>query len=132
MIRPDGWTRETQGNDRVVFRDPTGRHQTTLAILALHAPPTFEEFTMLCEHRLDAERAESSHAFIEGGVPLNERGRFVCIYSGGNRESRRMFCGYLTASDQKFISLYVGIGISTKDQVDTFSFFAEQAMQEFK
>ena len=132
MISPDGWTYEKQAEDRIVFKDPTGRQQTTLSVLALRARPTFDEFKLLCSHRLNAERAESSKVFIEGGVPQIDHGKFVCIYSGGNRDTRRMFSSYLTANEQQFTTLYVeGIGISGKDHLETFAFFVEQAITEF-
>jgi hypothetical protein len=84
LAAPDGWREVKKDDERVVFRTPDERQQATVSLMRFDAVPSFEDFKLLCAHRLEAEKKGSPGAFLEpeSPEPFARVGRFGMFYSG--------------------------------------------------
>jgi hypothetical protein len=56
VTAPPGWQQVTKTADRLVLRTSDRREQAVISVLRLGADANLEDFTRLCQLRIDAER----------------------------------------------------------------------------
>ena len=122
-----GWTETERAPDRIVVKSADGRQGVTLSTMRFTADPTAEEFGVLCQHRLDAERADaeqtgSPREILEGGEPRAVADGFVMVYTGMVRDTANVFSGFLSLQRHQLATVYL----------ESFDQTAEQHLQVFQ
>ena len=127
LVAPAGWRKINKTDDRLVLRSPDGRQQATISVLQLNRDVAFDDFKTLCELRIDAEKKEVGEDWFmepKDPSPFRDRGTFGMFYSGGEKESGRIFSAYLSSAGREFLTIYVeGVGVAPKDHLETFKAF---------
>ena len=119
---PDGWSVAERTSDRVTLKSESKAQSITLSSLVFGTVPTIEEFTKLCRHRMDAERKGAPNAFIEEGEPIRISDSLVFLYSGGDKQSGRIFSGQLLLAGKQLTTTYLeSSGIDPKSHLALFS-----------
>jgi hypothetical protein len=117
----EGWTETKRNDELIVAGSAGGRQQVTLSTIHFAEDPSLEAFEILCERRLEGERREFEDGFIEGGEPQAVGDGFVMVYSGGDKDSGRIFSGFLSLKLRELVTVYVeSIGMSSEDHLQTF------------
>jgi hypothetical protein len=126
ITAPNGWVEFKKTEDKLVLRSPDQHQQATITVVELSADPTLENFTRLCQRRIDAEKSELSDGFIEpeNPKPIKNGDTFGLLYSGGDKKTGRVFSAYLSSKRREFLTLYVeGVAIAPKDHLESFKAF---------
>ena len=119
---PDGWRELGREDNSLVVRSADELQQVTLSFLTLKTQATFEEFQRMCEERLNAEREQLVDGAIEPNPKPIQHGRvFGLVYSGGDRNTRRIFSTYLLSHGTRLVTLYLeGFAIAPARHTETF------------
>lgn len=124
VTAPADWKAAVRRDDRLVFRSGDDHQQATIALLRLGSEPSFDEFKSLCTKRVDAERGQMARGFVQDDPPFRDGESFGMFFSGGDKDSRRVFSGYLSIVGRELITVYVeGIGVQPKDHLEAFQQF---------
>ncbi len=118
---PKGWTQHQKKDDLLTYRSTNSLQQVTVSTLHLGTDASFADFEKLCKKRIEAEKTEFVHGFIEPGEPFKAEGLFGMFFSGGDKTTGRMFSGYLVYAKQELLTVYVeSNGVTPKDHLDVF------------
>jgi len=124
LALPDGWKEVKREPERVTFLNADDTEQATVSKLDFAAAPSFEDFKVICEDRLAAERQASKDASLNVTGPLNEGKHFTFMYSGSEKETRRLFSGYIVVVEKTVMTVYLeGIGVTGERHVASFKAF---------
>lgn len=124
LALPDGWSEIKREPDRVTFRSAEQTEQTTVSKLDLSTVPSFEDFKLICQHRLDAEHQASKDEFLEVTGPTNAGNTYKLLFSGGEKASQLVFSGYMVVAGKTIMTVYVeGIGVSPERHLASFKAF---------
>jgi hypothetical protein len=131
VLAPTGWTEVRRVEDRLTLRSPDGQQQATVSIMRFGADASFDDFKLLCQHRLDAEKKGAPDCFLQSEEPFALKGKFGTFYSGGEKKAGRVFSGYLSLVKRELVVIYLeGIGVEPKKHLETFQAFAEGLTQK--
>jgi len=122
------WQEVEHGPDLVAFQSPDSRCRVTASVLRLARKVMPAEFESICAHRLGAEKRTSSDCVFlpESPRPQQVRDGQVFFYSGINKESKRVFSGYMRPIEDCVFTLYVeSIGIAFAEHVKGFAEIAK-------
>jgi hypothetical protein len=123
---PAGWTEVKKEDARIALRAPDGKQQVTISIMRFGADASFEDFKRLCQLRLEAEKKDSPDCFVQAEPPHEIKGAFGMFYSGGFKQSGRVFSGYLSLTKRELVTIYLeGLGIDPKEHLQTFKALVE-------
>jgi hypothetical protein len=119
---PNGWSIAERTSDRVTLKNASRTQFITLSSLVFGTIPSIEDFKLLCRHRMDSERKGAPDVFIEEGEPARSNGALVFLFSGGERQSRRIFSGQLLLVGKQLTTTYLeSSGIDPKSHLALFS-----------
>ncbi len=123
---PSGWSKSHSEPERVNLTSKDERQQATISIMALSGKPSFDDFKLICSHRLEAEKADAPNITLEQDEPFEDAGTFGMFYSGKEPESGRFFSGYITQKGLEVITIYVeSIGVDSKRHFQAFQDFVK-------
>jgi hypothetical protein len=128
---PSGWTEVKKDEEGIVLRAPEGKQQATISVVRFGADASFEDFKRLCQLRLEAEKKDSPDCFVQSEPPFDLKGKFGMFYSGGEKQSGRVFSGYLSLTKRELVTIYLeGLAIDPKEHLQTFQAFVEGLKRE--
>jgi hypothetical protein len=120
---PPGWKAAKTEAERLVVRSPDGREQATIALMRFGTDPSFDDFKMMCQRRLELEKEEAD-GFVQAAAPVEDRGAFNMLFSGGNKKTGRMYSGFLSLAKRELVTVYVeGIGVEPRNHLKSFESF---------
>ena len=118
---PPGWTVASRTSDRTTLKNAEGTQMLTLSSLQFGVSPSFEDFKLLCHHRMEAERRDAPHIEIEEGEPTQTANSFVLVYSGVDKDTGRMFSGQLLVLGTQLTTTYLeSIGVDSDEHFESF------------
>ena len=120
---PHTWRVESSFDDRVVVRSANGREQATISIILLKKALTFEEFSVVCARRVEAEKKGMRDGFIHPDPPAPYKAGegFRLYYAGGDKSTHRVFSAYLLHVESEVLTVYLeGLGIPLTEHSETF------------
>lgn len=113
---PPGWTQLETEPERATARSPDQRQQLTVSILRLNADASFDQFKLLCAHRVAAENKAIEDGFVHADSPFESAGGFGMFFSGTDKKTGRIFSGYLSLESRELVTLYIeGLGVAPRD-----------------
>ena len=119
---PDGWSVVERTGDRVTLRNESKTQSITFSSLTFGAAPSIEDFKILCRHRIEAERKGDPEVFIEEGKPAQSGDSLVFYYSGGEKQTGRIFSGQLLLVGRELTTTYLeSSGTDPKRHLTLFS-----------
>lgn len=122
---PDGWHEVGREGERIMFLSDDKVEHATISHRTFARDPSFGEFELLCEHRLNAERKALQDGFLETKGAIEGENGYTLIFFGGDRATARMFSGLLILQGDILLAIYIeGIGIEPQRHMDTFGAFA--------
>lgn len=126
IVVPAGWREVKKEEDRLTFRSSDDRQQATISLMQFGVSPSFEDFKRLCQLRVEAEKKAAPNAFIDpdAPVPFEKSGGFGMFYSGGEKQTGRIFSCYLSLANKGLFTIYLeGVGVVPKDHLKSFEAF---------
>lgn|SRR5262249_2540667 len=124
IIAPTGWREVKKKEDLLVLRSAVGDQRATITLMRFRAEVSFEDFTKLCDKRMEAERSALTDGFIHPDAPFERHGVFGMFFSGGDRKSGRVFSGYLSLATRELVTVYVeSISVAPEDHLQSFKAF---------
>ena len=119
---PEGWIEQSRTPDRSGYVSPDGRQAATVSITEFRDDLSFDQFRIVCEHRVAAEKRAALTAFVESTGPATANSRWEFFYSGAERASARLFSGYMAYASRKVFTLYLeSFGASPKEHLSRFA-----------
>ena len=120
---PAGWSVADRSPERATLHDDQWTQSITLSSLAFQVSPSFDDFKRICQLRLEAERKDAPHVFIEADEPTVTSDSAFFFFSGADKSSRRVFSGELTLVKNELITVYLeGMNVDPKEHL---AFFAK-------
>jgi hypothetical protein len=119
---PEGWSITESTSDRATLKNQSRNQWITFSSLAFGAIPSAEDFKLLCRLRVEAERKGAPGVFIEEGEPARSGDSLLFFYSGGDKQSGRIFSGQLLLNGKQLTTTYLeSLGVAPKDHLALFS-----------
>src|SRR6267378_3508223 len=127
IIAPTDWYEVKRTEDKLVLRSGDGHQQSTITTLDVgRSVSSLDDFKLICQVRLDAEREVLEDGFLapDPPEPFQVGKAFGMHYYGG--EKGRFFCGYLSLLASNLITIYVeGRDVSPEVVGESFRTFVE-------
>ncbi|MFD2232148.1 hypothetical protein [Alkalimarinus sediminis] len=118
---PNGWTIKSTEGDKVILLSKNGREQSTISTLNITDEASFVDFETLCKIRIEEERKSFEDGFVNAQEPFDSENTYVMFYSGGDKETGRLFSGCLSLSQNELITTYVeSMGGEPKEHLSSF------------
>jgi hypothetical protein len=123
---PERWTEAERRDDLLIFRGSNDGQKAFISILRFGADPSFDDFKRLCQHRIEAEKKVLGGGYIEPDEPFQTPKHFGMFYSGADRQTGRVFSGYLFLAHRELLTIYVeSIGVAPADHFSSFRTWVE-------
>ena len=125
IVAPTDWYEVKRTEDKLVLRSRDGHQQCTITTLDVGRPvSSLEDFKLICQIRLDAERKALEKGFLRlDPMEPFQVGRAFGMYYSGSAEGR-IFCGYLSLLASNLITIYVeGLDVSSEAVGESFRTF---------
>ncbi len=124
FVLPEGWRETKRQPDLVTFRAADDTEQATVSKLDLAAVPSFEEFKLLTEYRVAAEKRNDQQITLDVESPSNAGPHLTFKYSGSANGGERLFSGYLIVVGATLMTIYVeSVGQATERHRASFEDF---------
>ena len=125
ITAPTGWREVSKEEGKLVLKSQDDFQQATLSSLPFRATASFEDFERLCAQRFEIEKKEAGDGFVQTDGPFQGEHSFGMYFFGGEKETARVFSGYLSLAKRELVTVYVeGFGIAPKDMLTSFQVFA--------
>jgi hypothetical protein len=122
IFLPNGWQLLKRSDEVLVARSPSGQ-QAMASLLRVNSEISFDAFKRLCDIRLDLEKQGFTEGFLDAKPPFVDGETFNLFFSGGDKQSGRLFSGHLSAAQQELLTIYVeGFGVEPRDHLQSFAF----------
>jgi len=126
IAAPSGWYQLKTINDGVVLSSSNGQERATISLMHFGTAPTFDDFKRLCKHRIEAEQNELADGFIQPTGPSETRDGYLMVFSGGDRQTGRLFSGYFSLANCELITIYVeAVGVAANNHLESFRSMVE-------
>lgn len=124
IVAPAGWRETKRVEDRLTLASPDAKHQATISVMRFGADASIEDFKLLCQHRLEAEKNDPADVFVRAQPAFDIKGKFGMFYSGGAKKTGRVFSGYLSLTKRELVTVYIeAVGVDQDAHLQTFQSF---------
>jgi hypothetical protein len=118
---PPGWYQAKTISDGIVLSSPDDQERATISVMHFATAPTFDDFKQLSRLRVEAEQNELADGFVQPTGPTSTSKGYLLVFSGGDRQTGRVFSGYSSLVDCELITVYVeGIGVAANKHLESF------------
>jgi hypothetical protein len=110
----------------LVLRSENGQLQATITAFDMNAAASLDDFKLICQTRLDAEKQGLEDGFVtpDPPQPFQEGTAFGMYYYGGEKKTGRVFYGYLSMLGNNLTTIYVeGFAVSPEMVGESFTTF---------
>jgi hypothetical protein len=131
IAAPAGWRETKRTDERLTLSSPNTKQQATISIMRFGAEPSFDDFKVLYQHRLEAEKKDPADIFLRAEPAFEIRGKFGMFYSGAAKKTGRVFSGYLSLVKSELLTIYIeSVGVEQDVHLQTFQSFVEGLARE--
>ncbi len=118
---PIGFNELKRSKDLLVLKSIKDEQQITVSGMMVNINLSYEDFKNLCDKRIEAEKIDLHGGFVSPGEPFKSDNTFAMFFSGGNKNTKRIFSGYLSVTKGELITVYVeGSQISPEQHLNFF------------
>jgi hypothetical protein len=120
---PRSWRIDSKSEEGIIARSASGRERATISIISFNKPISFDQFSLMCHQRVEAERRGLKDGFVhpDPPAPRDASDGFRLLYTGGDKSTHRVFSAYLIQIESQVVTVYLeSLGIPLTEHSETF------------